>query len=89
MGFLAHRKLSLPNLRYLAPFWLLRPYAAFPLVDTSYWMAPEYLRGKTEFTCACDVYSIGMPVLRLPSDLTLSHFHSLPALLVCLRNHSL
>lgn len=30
------------------------------LSGTPFWMAPEYLRGKSEYTCACDIYSIGM-----------------------------
>lgn len=28
---------------------------------TPFWMAPEYLRGKTEYTTSCDIYSFGAP----------------------------
>mmetsp|Transcript_13196 Transcript_13196/g.31643 ORF Transcript_13196/g.31643 Transcript_13196/m.31643 type:complete len:107 (+) Transcript_13196:2062-2382(+) len=29
------------------------------LRGTPYWMAPEYLTGKTEYTRACDIYAVG------------------------------
>lgn len=30
------------------------------ITGTPYWMAPEYLRGQTEYTTHCDIYSIGI-----------------------------
>jgi serine/threonine protein kinase len=29
------------------------------LSGTPYWMAPEYLSGKTEYTTCCDIYAFG------------------------------
>ena len=30
------------------------------ITGTPYWLAPEYLRGQTQYTTMCDVYSIGI-----------------------------
>ena len=30
------------------------------IAGTPFWMAPEYLRGKTDYNAACDMYSLGM-----------------------------
>ena len=30
------------------------------ITGTPYWLAPEYLRGQTQYTSACDIYSVGI-----------------------------
>ena len=41
------------------------------LSGTPYWMAPEYLRGKTDFNPTCDIYSVGTRTRNNPRPCTL------------------
>jgi serine/threonine protein kinase len=37
------------------------------ITGTPYWMAPEYLRGQTDYTAECDIYSVGIVLYEIYS----------------------